>query len=77
MGLAQQLSFDEAPQFAARPWQLGNTEQTRLVVAVQAVDSYMPDATEHFAVQVVQLDAPAALYAPAAQELHDDAPAAA
>jgi hypothetical protein len=39
VGLAQQLSFDCAPQFAVRPWQLGNTEQTRFVVAVHAVDS--------------------------------------
>jgi hypothetical protein len=39
VGLVQQLSFDEAPQFAVKPWQLGNTEQTRFVVVVHAVDS--------------------------------------
>jgi hypothetical protein len=33
------LSFNEAPQFAVRPWQLGIVEQTRFVVAVHAVVS--------------------------------------
>jgi hypothetical protein len=56
VGLLQQPSLADAPQLAARPWQLGKAAQTRLVVALHAVDSKVPAAAEHVA-QVLQLPA--------------------